>query len=52
MRAIVIIFLLAGCTLRPLTAEEISIVDDPCPQELFLAGECDKPPLESTSIVD
>lgn len=52
MRVLIIILLLAGCTLRPLTADEISIVDKQCPQELFLAGECDKPPLESTSIVD
>lgn len=53
MRAMILIFLLAGCGTRPLTAEEIiSIIDGQCREELYLAGECDKPPIAGTRIVD
>lgn len=52
MRAIVLVLILAGCGIRPLTDEEITFIDQECPQEMYLAGECDKPPLAGTSIAD
>jgi hypothetical protein len=50
MRAILLILILVGCDIRPLTDEEISASDDRCPSELYLAGICDQPPLVPTAL--
>lgn len=52
MRAIAVVLILAGCALRPSTEEEIAISDDRCPQELFLAGICEQPPLVPGTVSD